>query len=286
MAFIERVIQLTFTRGAGVFASSGKNQMTVSGLRVLCSIANTAGIALGQAQLRIYGLELAQMNELSALNSYFMVQELIELEIRASDETGALNLIFDGQVMLSQIDLNSQPDSALVVVAQAGALQALQIVPPTSYPGTVDHLTILKDLASKMGLAFEPNGTPVSLSSPYFPGSLRDQAIRCADAANINLMIDLKTLIVWPKYGSRAGQVPLISPSTGLVGYPGYSGFSGITVKSIFNPFIRMGAKFKVQSQLKFANATWTAYNVHHDLESQVPGGKWFTSCDGAPNVN
>ena len=277
---IKRDIQLTFTKGVGTF-SNGSPTVTYVGLRVLCSIVNTGGILLGQAQLRIYGLTLATMNELSALNGFWMVQKKIELQISATDETGNFSLIFDGQVMLSQIDINSQPDSALVVIAQAGALQALQVAPPTGYPKSSDHLTILRGLAGQMGLDFEPNGPLITLSKPYFPGSPRDQAVRCAYAADVNMMIDLKTLIVWPKNGSRAGAVPLISPATGLVGYPGYSGYSGITVKTIFNPFIRMGAQFEVSSQLTFANAVWVAYNVNHDLESQMPGGKWFTSCEG-----
>ena len=293
MAFIDRVLQLQFTTANGVFASSKTNQITFSGLRVQCNIVGVGGIQLGEAQLRIYGLTLGQMNDLSALNRYFLVQKQIELQISASDETGALNLIFDGQVMVSQIDLNQQPDSALIVVAQAGALQALQIADATSYPTNTDHFTVLANLATKMGLQFEPNGTPIPLSKPYFPGSLRDQVIRCADAADVNWTVDLGTLIVWPRYGTRSGLtgkpysglVPLISPETGMVGYPSYSSMGGIAVKTIFNPFLRIGTKVTVQSSLSFANGTWGAFYIHHELESQMPGGKWFTSFDGAPYV-
>lgn len=290
MAFIERVIQLTFTKAVGTF-SEGKNTVTYAGLRVLCDIIAVGGIQFGQAQLKVYGLTLSIMQELSALNQGFLVQKQIELQISASDEAGKLNLIFDGQVMLSQIDLNSQPDSALIIIAQAGVLQAQQIANPTSYLADTDHFVVMKYLAGQMGLQCELNGTPLPLSKPYFPGSFRDQVIRCADAVGVNWTIDLGYLIVWPRFGTRSGlagapysgKVPLVSPETGMVGYPSYSASGGIAVKTIFNPILRIGTKVTVASQLSFANGTWATYNMKHALDSQTPGGRWFTTFDGYP---
>ena len=286
MSFERRIIELTFTKGVGTFAESKTDRLTVSGLRVQCNIINVGGIQMGQAQLRIYGLTLSQMNDLSALNGGFMVQRKIGLQIKAG-VANAMNLVFDGQITLGRIDLNSVPDSTLVVVAQAGILQALQVATPTSYPAGTDHLTVMKNLATQMGLSFEGNGTPIPLSKPYYPGTLRDQAMRCADAAGVNWTIINGTLIVWPRYGVRASGangVPVVSPDTGMVGYPSYSDI-GIAITTLFNPFIRLGQLVTVKSSLPFANGSWGAFYIHHELESEIPGAKWFTHFDGQPYV-
>ena len=285
MSFVKRVIELTFTKGVGTFTESGKNTLTLSGLRVQCNIINVNGPGMGQAQLRVFGLTKARLNDLSALNQGFMVQRKINLQIRAGDTTDGMNLIFDGQITVGQIDLNSQPDSALVIVAMAGMLQAAQSAPSTSYPGSTTHFTVLKSLAEQMGMAFEPNGDAVALRTPYFAGTLRDQVMRCADAANANWMIENNTLVVWPRFGNRKGTVPTISPDTGMVGYPSYSEI-GISIKTIFNPFIRNGGLVTVKSSLDFANGSWATFYVKHDLESETPNGKWFTQFDGLPYIN
>jgi hypothetical protein len=82
----------------------------------------------------------------------------------------------------------------------------------------------------------------------------------------------------------NGGTVPLISPATGLVGYPTYSDM-GITIKTLFNPFIRLAQLVTVESSLAFANGSWGAYYVRHELESQTPNGKWFTHFTGAPYI-
>lgn len=284
MSFIERNLKLVFIKTSGTFVASDSNQMTVTGLRVQCNIINCGGVTMGEAQLRVYGLTKAHIEDLSALNSGFMVQRAIRLDIHASDDNGGFNLIFSGQIMLSQIDLNNAPESALIIMARAGLLQVVQPTTPTSYPSRVSHLTVLADLAKSAGLDFEPNGMPVMFDSLYLYGSSREQMLRCADAAGANISIELNKLIVWPRLGIRGntGTVPLVSPATGLVGYPTYSDM-GIAIKTLFNPFIRLAQLVTVESSLSFANGSWGAYYVRHELESQTPNGKWFTHFNGAP---
>lgn len=287
MAFVKRDLKLVFTKTIGTFVATGSNQMSVTGLRVQCNIINVGGVTLGEAQLRIYGLTRHHLEDLSAINRGFMAMRGIRLDISASDDSDDFNLVFTGQVMVGQIDLNHAPESALVVVAIAGLDQVVQSAKPSSYPVQVSHLTILADLAKKMGMDFEANGPPIMFASAYMYGTLWEQVLRCADNAGANIAIELNKLIVWPRMGVRgkgaSGVVPLISPATGLVGYPGYSDNMGIEVKTLFNPFIRLGQLVTVESSLAFANGSWGAYYVRHELESQTPNGKWFTSFQGAP---
>ena len=282
MSFVRRKIELTFQIGEGTFGETNFNTVTVSGLRVKSVITKAGGASMGEAQLRVYGLTLSLMNQLSALNRANMVIRRNRLIIAAGDDEAGMSTVFDGQIALGQIDMSGMPDSALVVIAYAGLLDAVQPVAPASYPATVDAAVVMANLAKQMGYSFENNGVSVILATPYFQGTARDQAMRCADAANINWVIDNGVLAIWPKYGTRGGTVPLISPDTGMVGYPSYSEV-GISVTTLFNPFINYGETVEVKSSLEFANGRWNVFNISHELESELPDGIWFTKFTGSP---
>jgi hypothetical protein len=168
-----------------------------------------------------------------------------------------------------------------MINANAGLFESIKPVPPSSYPGAVDAAVVMSTLARKAGYAFENNGVSVMLSTPYLQGSLWDQMARCADAANINWTIDLGTLAIWPKGGSRAGSMPVISSKTGMVGYPTNWGY-GIGVRTSFSSQLQIGKSCEVQSILPFANGKFTMFDIEHDLESETPNGSWFTQFHGS----
>src|SRR5258706_365909 len=95
------------------------------------------------------------------------------------------------------------------------------------------------------------------LAYPYLPGTARTQMAQLAKHANINWTIDRETLAIWPSDGNRNGASPLISPHTGMVGYPSMSSV-GIKLKTLFNNELRIGGQVQVQSSVTTANGTWT----------------------------
>lgn len=60
-----------------------------------------------------------------------------------------------------------------------------------------------------------------------------------------------------------------------MVGYPAFTQ-SGIIVATLFVPTLKRGGQITVQSDLAPACGTWWINNLTYDLESMVPGGKWF----------
>ncbi len=88
--------------------------------------------------------------------------------------------------------------------------------------------------------------------------------------------IENNILSIWPRGGYRAGQIPIISPDTGMVGYPSFTQ-SGVVVKTLFNSAIRFGQLVSVQSSLQGATGQYRVQKLAHDIESEMPGGKWFT---------
>jgi hypothetical protein len=200
--------------------------------------------------------------------------------VSAGDDVSGMATVFQGQITLGQIMLNTSPDTSLLVMANTGALAAVKTVPPTSYPGTADAAVVMQNLAHLAGLKFENNGVSMQLSTPYFSGDALHQIRKCAEAGRgvFDFVIDDDTLAIFPVGGARGGAIPLVSSATGMVGYPNYStSVYGIEVTTLFNPLIRPGGKVQVKSDLAVANGTWGVYNIQHMLESEDPKGQWTT---------
>ena len=284
---VKRKINVKFSLGTGSFGEDGSTEVTISGLRVQAYIAQSGGASMGEAQLRIYGLTPSQMNQLSALNQAFTVIRNNTVTITAGDDVNGMAVVFQGLISMAQIDMNEAPASALNILAYTAMLHALKPAPASSYKGKVDAVTILQDLATYMGLGQVENtwGLSVMLSTPNYPGTAFDQAKAVVEHADIMWNgCDGNVLAIWPKGKARKKQAELISPETGMVGYPGYDNqYGGIAIKTLFNPRLIIGGPVTVKSSLPVANGNWYAFDINHELESETPGGQWFSMFRGAP---
>lgn len=86
------------------------------------------------------------------------------------------------------------------------------------------------------------------------------------------------TLAIWPRNQTRAGTTPLISPATGLVGYPKFRD-QGMSFRCLFNPALKLGGSIKMQSSIQPASGLWYIVGpLVYNLSAQMPQGPWF--CD------
>lgn len=276
MNFAKRRIDMTIKLGAGTFDDSVGDTVTLSGLRVQANIAAHGDNVQGVLQLRIYGLPLPMMNRLMRIGTIGNQGPRNSILVAAGDVAGGLTVVYKGTMAQAWADFQSAPEVVLNVMAFSAFDAAVTPVGASSYVGSVDAANIMADLAKLMGLAFENNGVSVMLSNPYFPGTALAQSDACAQAAGIRYTIDRGVLAIWPKKSVRAGEVVLVSPETGMVGYPIFSD-SGVVINSLFIPNIRNGAQIKVESSLTPACGTWNVRGVVHTLESETPNGQWFT---------
>lgn len=275
MAFVERLINLTFSLASGSFADSGLNALTLKGLRVTTKIVKAGGNAMGTAQIAIFGMKLSHMNQLSTLGMQIQLIPRNTVTVLAGDAKGMFK-VFEGTITNAYADFQSAPEVAFRVNAHIGLAQAVQSIPATSYRGAVDVAVIMAALARQMGFVFEGNGVSVQLSNPYFSGSARTQAKEAADAANVNWTIDDGVLAIWPKNGSRKQTVVEVKPETGMIGYPSYTA-QGISLATEWNPAIRFGSTIRVTSDQKPACGLWALYTLEHDLDSKNPHGPWLS---------
>lgn len=310
--YSRKLLQASFQLGKGSFGDSGFDTITIPSadspqqLRISATIHKAGGLAMNTANLRIYGLTLDRMNQLSQLKQPIADARTNIITLSAGDTETGMSTVFTGNITESWPNMEGAPDVYLEISAQTGVIDAMRPVPPTSYSGPVDVATVIAGLATQMDLGFVNNGVSVMLATPYFPGTARDQALAAAQAANINIAWDdgtttqqsgdgnnptdtqggaagsgIPKVIIWPKGGTIGGQIPLISAETGMVGYPTVTQ-AGIVVTSIFNPNLAFGGAFECQSVLTVANGTWGIFNVTHELESEMPNGRWFTRVEGS----
>jgi hypothetical protein len=264
---------------AGSFDGTASDTVTLSGLRMMADLVDSTGDSMGMLQLRVFGLPQAMMNRLTIVGDINRVILSNTIFLAAGDDERGLATVFTGTISDAWAEYNSSPDVAFNVIAYVGLGELLKPVGVNSYPGSTDVAQIMADLAKIMGLAFENNGVDARLSKPYFDGTALTQVRTCAQAAGIWYTIENGKLAIWPKNSSRVGVVHLISPATGMVGYPTLSS-KGLTLKTVFNPNIRIGRDVKVESSIPMACGTFRVSTFSHSLSSELAGGPWFTTLE------
>ncbi len=279
MTFVARRIDVTITLGTGTNGETVGDTVTLTGHRVIVDINASGGDQQGQLFARIYGLPIEMINRLTSIGPVqTQIRGKNSIQIAAGDDDGsALTTIYLGTIDTAWGDFQSAPDVALNITALSALAAAVKPVAAVSYKGAADVPTIMKALADTMGFAFTNNGVAGSLSNPYFYGTALEQMRQCARAANIQATVDNGNLVIWPRNGARASAVPIISPDTGMIGYPRFSS-GGLELDMMFRPEAILGGQINVQSAFSVASGVWNTYSVQHRLESLKPGGAWFTS--------
>lgn len=280
LTFVEKTIELKITLGEGDFGDTIGDTVTLSGLRMMVEATNPGGESMGQAHITVHGMAFDMMNKLTTIGQVNRaIRTKNSVVITAGDKGGTLNTVFEGTIFDAWGDYNRAPDVAFDIIAYAGMDSAVTPAEPLSFKGSADVGGIMQQLAQSMGLAFENNGVEVQLSNPYLSGSLLAQVKSCARAADIRYIIDRGTLAIWPKTGGRDSEIPLISPDTGMVGYPALSS-KGMSVQMIYNPNVTFGGDVEVKSSIPMACGKFRVFNLAHTLACLTPSGPWFTYMD------
>lgn len=168
------------------------------------------------------------------------------------------------------------PEVAFRIQAVPGGFDKVKPATPMSINGSGDVAQMMSQIAGQMNLTFESNGVSVKLANPYYAGTPFQQAANIARDAGIEWIIDRGTLAISPPGKPRQGEAVLISPTTGLVGYPMFNE-AQVICQCLFNPAYKMGGQVEIQSDLTSARGKWKVGQLFHYLDAEVPKGKWFT---------
>lgn len=283
--FAQKQLRFTFDLPAGdSFAEApGANRMTVSGLRASATITQGGSAQFGMADIAVYGLTLAEMNKLSTLGIQIPMVRRNVVTVEAGDEANGMSVVFQGTITNGWCDFAAMPNNSFRITADPAVYIRVQPVPPTTINGQADVATVLAGLAQQASMSFNDGGVQERLYYPYFPGTILEQIERCARAAGINYAIDHNTLSIWPRGAQRGQLIPIISPDTGMIGYPAFTSL-GVNIAVVFNPTLVYGQRVRVQgSALTAANQDWDIISISHDLDAQMPNGQWRTRFIAAP---
>jgi len=279
--FVKRYLTFIIGLGTGQMGDGTPGKFyTLRDHRASVSIQMFGGETQGQANVKIFGVALDLMNTLTTIGPIMMqVRARNSLQILAGTDPEALTTIYNGTIQTAFADFNAAPEVTLEIMATAASVAAMTPAQPSAYSGVVTVDTIMRTIANKLGYAYENVDVDNVLINPTYNGAYLDQIKACAYAADIDYSTDNLTLAIKKRFSSFSGTPPIISPATGMVGYPMFSS-NGMLVKSLFLPTIKLGGQIQVKdSQIIAANGNWIVNGVTHELDSLTPNGKWFTTC-------
>lgn len=285
-------VTFTLTGSNAVFPGTTANRLEVSGLRMSAVIKGSGRPAFPEASLRIYGLAQQDMNALAIVPVQGGKPEYSFNTVQVEADSGnGFTFIFSGQILQAGPDYSNAPDVCLFVHAQSAGFDQLTAANPTAYPGVANVADIVANLASKMSMAFENDGVTGTLTGRYYSGTLTDQLRDVCQDANINFAIENQNLLVISPAGVARTNIQawVLTPTSGLVGYPEVLGNGYLNVRSEFNPAFRQNGPVTIKGSdvvidpalpktlNTLADGDWIIGPLTHLLECQKPGGAWFT---------
>jgi hypothetical protein len=274
MAFTQKKIEAKITLANGMFEGGG-NFTRISGLRTSCLIDVTGGPSCSYMSMAVFGLPLSTMNKLSNVGASYQSSYLNEIDVFAGDDESGMTLVFTGNIVTCFVDASQMPNVCLRITAQPFSFYAQKPSTAISQKGSADVGQMMQSLASEMGFGFENNDVNVKLSNPHYYGSPWQQVSQIAYDAGIEYVVERGVLVITPAGVPRKGDPVLISPQTGMRGYPQFNQAT-VIVTALFAPAVKYQGQVKVQSDLTSACGTWPVNRLQYELESMVPNGKWF----------
>ncbi|CAK7258662.1 MULTISPECIES: hypothetical protein [unclassified Shinella] len=279
MAFSQKRIEVTFTLATGSFEGGG-NSYSAAGLRTSCSGTVVGGQQINNFRMAIFGLPLDVMNQLSNVGPRFQQTLDNRVTVTAGDDVSGMHVVFEGNIYHAMVDATAMPQVAFLVEAKTGYFHQVKPATPLSIRGSADVAGMMSQIAGQLGMSFENNGVTAKLANPYYAGSLVQQATAIARDAGIVWVMERNVLAINNPGDKREGETVLISPQTGLIGYPLFNQ-QQIILKSAFNPAVKFQGEIEVKSDIEPANGKWIVNALNYELEAEMPQGKWHMDIVG-----
>lgn len=277
-SFARKQLRVTFilANQNAVFDGTDSNVLTVTGLRTIVTVKQSGASTYATASVQVFGLRQKDMNSLTQLQWKDDAAMRNRLVVEANDGSGWVN-VFSGTIYEGGPDYSSPAEPMLRAEANSLFIEGLIPAAPSSYTGATAVATIVSNIAAGLGRVFENNGVDIVLQSPYLPGTLRQQLETIRAAVDIQIWLDADVLAIAPKGAPRRTPEVRITPGSGLVGYPTID-VAGVQMQTLFNPAYRFGGPVLVEeTDVPRANGRWFIYSLDHYLESERPGGSWFS---------
>lgn len=258
------------------FDKEGNNTIVFEGLRVIAQIQSGNGSVSPFAKIQIFNLNLNAINQLTKIKWNTDREGKFNFVKLEANINGEYSTVYEGTIHFAYPNFGSAPDVVLTIDSSIAMNHQINAVAPTSYKGEVDVAQAINALCQQMGMRFENNGVNAKVSNPYLPQTALEQVRALCTATNTSLYMDLNTIAITPQGKAREVQIPVISPQSGLIGYPTPLMQGGVTFSCLYDPLLKFGGLVEIQNSLiEAANGRWLIQGLSLSLESGVPNGKW-----------
>lgn len=276
-SFRKRKLRVTLLLGSPEqkFDDNGNNTVIIENLRVSAQIFSGGGNIAPTSQIVIYGLSQTIMDRVARIkwNTDAAKLNFVRLETLNND---VYSVLFEGMISFASPNFAAVPNVSLTIKATTAAQHQILPTEPISQMGDVDVAVLINQICQKMGMEFENNDVTAKISNPYLCETSLEQIKKLCQAADIDLAIEANKVAIKNKGQGRKIKVPVISPTSGLIGYPTLD-LSGIKFQCLFDPEIKFHGICEVRdSVITPANGQWLIYGLTHYLDSETPNGKWF----------
>ncbi|WP_338805142.1 hypothetical protein WDV76_08970 [Xenorhabdus griffiniae] len=278
MKFNRKAIRITFTLSGKdeSFTSENQNKLSATGFRISAEVNYGNGAITPHARIKAYGLPMEVMEKLLRIKWNDIKALRNNVTIEAGEEGEELAQVFKGGITFAYPDFGDVPNVALVIESQTAVLDKMMGVDAESYEGEHDVTAIMANICKRIGYNFEPNDVSVKISNPYLNGTEIEKIRQLAHAANLDLYIENKNIAVtYEDNPRRTLKIPVISPETGLIGYP-VPTMIGIQFKCFYDPLVRFGGIVRItDSLIKICNGDWRIFGVRIILETEQESAQW-----------
>lgn len=286
--FTLKQLRFTFTLGDASAAKfqGNNNTLVLTGLRATAEISYPGPPTFPFANVRILGMLQSDMAALTGLTQGVLSYNNNSMLIEANSGAG-WSTVFAGQLVTVVPDYVSAPAVALTIFAQTLGYELLNPATPTSYAVAADIATVIGTIAAKCGRVLVNVGVTGSFAGPvYFANTPAEQLKTACAKAGIAYYNDQPGVIeIGLPAVPRKRPVTVLSPSSGLLGYPTLNSVNLIGGVAVFNPALQYGAPIEIKdSDQKSANGKWVIYDIVHRLASEFPGeAPWFSQFTAQP---
>lgn len=276
----KKVIKITLTLQDGVqtFTAEGDNRLSSTGLAISTNITYGNGAISPTAQITAYGLPLSTVNKLTRVQWNTMQAILNMVKIEVGEQGQPLKVAYEGNITFATVNTDGAPNVALVITSQMAVVEKMRPTAPFTIPKgeEVDAADIVKFLAQDMQYEFENYGVTHILTDTTLNGSNIEKIEKLAQMCDFDLYIEQRLIVICKKGGDREVKIPIITPKTGLIGYPAPDQ-RGVTFSCAYDPLVRFGGIVQIRESIigDVVNQDWRVYGLVATLEANIPQGKW-----------
>lgn len=272
----QRSLRFEFTNETSSFDEKGNNTISISEVRSTVSFQSAGNLFGTQVNVSLFGLSMELLASLSskAMGLFGSDTERISMKIYVGDTA-----IFVGYMTSSIANMNTAPNSALMITATANADLQNKPSSPFSFNGSTPVTSVITAICKAAGYSPYITGLDgIVATNPHYEGSIFNQLEKLCDDFEIAMSVASPTITFWPQNEKKDDVMPLISPEYGLIGYPIFSN-GGVMFQTQFSTLLTTGRNVKLITSLPHASGTYKLTSVSHELSSWMPDGPWHSVC-------